>query len=213
MPQLTREIVLNAMSPTPWDFSNRILYDLCAKHPNHTDLGEVLAKILLIGRVYAAAIERRKTKADSDQNDHFYINNVAPAIQDSRMDEWLHRARASVPGTQAGFATLVETHEAVTRLCRKISGLEKRSLASKYLHFHVPQLFYIYDSRAVEAMRDFSKLLPRASRTAGNGDNEYRKFAEKCAGLAKLCASEYGLQLSPRQIDNLLLATQEAGAG
>jgi hypothetical protein len=43
--------------------------------------------------------------------------------------------------------------------CVRDSGLNKRSLASKYLHFHVPELFYISDSRAYDdAMRN-SELL------------------------------------------------------
>jgi hypothetical protein len=207
MQLLTHAAVLNAMSPSPWDFSNRLLYELCANHPAHSNTGEVLAKILLIGRVYAAAIERRRTTTDEDQNDDYYISNVAPAIQKSPMDEWLQEARIAVPGTPGGFATLVAIHSNVTNLFRKISGLEKRSLASKYLHFHVPRLFYIFDSRAVKAMQHFSSLLPRASRSEGAGDNEYRKFAEKCAHLTAFCRREFDLIPLPRHIDNLLLAT------
>ncbi|MGQ0578153.1 MAG: hypothetical protein ACT4PQ_04490, partial [Betaproteobacteria bacterium] len=94
----------------------------------------------------------------------------------------------------------------------EISDLEKRSLASKYLHFHVPKLFFIYDSRAVEAMREFSDVLPRAGRTDGTGDNEYRKFAEKCSALGAHCTNEFGLCPLPRQIDNLLLKVNEREA-
>jgi hypothetical protein len=199
------------MTPSPWDFSNRLLYDLCADHPAHSDTGEVLAKILLIGRVYAAAIERRKTKTDV-QNDDYYISTVAPAIQGSHIDDWLEEARIAVPGTPAGFATLVAIHGNVTTLFSKISEMEKRSLASKYLHFHVPRLFYIFDSRAVKAMRHFSALLPRASRSDGAGDNEYRKFSEKCAHLISLCELEFGLIPLPRHIDNLLLGMHASKA-
>jgi len=53
-----------------------------------------------------------------------------------------------------GFDTL----DLTKKLFSKISGLNKRSLASKYLHFHVPELFYISDSRAYDAMRN-SELL------------------------------------------------------
>src|SRR5471032_964744 len=206
MLEFTHDLVLSAMTPTPWDFSNRLLYDLCAYHPAHVSSGEVLAKVLLIGRAYSAAIERRKNKAYEDKNDDFYVNVVAPAIQSSQIDSWLKDARKAIPGTQAGFDTLVEIHSKVTTLFSDISGLEKRSLASKYLHFHVPKLFYIFDSRAVEAMRKFSSIVPRASHTEGSGDNEYRKFAEKCTYLAQICEQTFGLSLLPRQVDNLLLA-------
>ncbi len=205
MTQLTRDIVLQSMSPTPWEFSNQLLYKLCAQYPDHTDTGEVLAKILLIGRVYAAAIERRKNKQDDDQNDAFYIHTVAPTIQASQIDEWLYHARSVEPGTKESFTTLVNAHNNVTELFNKISGLDKRSLASKYLHFHVPKLFFIYDSRAAKAIRAFSYLLPRATRSDGIGDNEYRKFAEKCQHLVTICRTSFGLNLLPRHIDNLLL--------
>jgi hypothetical protein len=87
--------------------------------------------------------------------------------------------------------------------------MQKRSLASKYLHFHVPQMFYIFDTRAVKATREFSDVLPRATKLTGQGDDEYRKFAEKANSLARLCEDKFGLSLSPRQLDNLLLKVNE----
>lgn len=105
--------------------------------------------------------------------------------------------------------TMVAVHGQATRLFSEISNLQKRSLASKYLHFHVPTLFFIYDSRAVEAMREFSDVLPRAGRADGTGDNEYRKFAEKCSALVTYCSNTFDLCPLPRQIDNLLLKVNE----
>lgn len=209
MPYPDRQRVLRAMSPTPWEASNRVLYDLCREHPAHLDDSEILAKVLLIGRVYAAAIERRRNKDEDHENDRFYIDAVAPSIRASAIDEWLHDARTATPAGPAGLKTMVEVHGRVTGLFSDISNLEKRSLASKYLHFHVPRLFFIFDSRAVEAMREFSDVLPRASRSAGNGDNEYRKFVEKASSLTQLCEREYGLSMLPRHVDNLLLRVNE----
>lgn len=211
-PALDRSRLLRAMSRSKWDTSNNVLYELCSRYPAHIDDGEVLAKILLVGRVYAAAIERRRNKEDDHENDRFYTHVVAPAIISSGMDEWLHRARTAVPGTPHGTQVLVEVHGLTTSLFSEISDLEKRSLASKYLHFHVRGLFYIYDSRAVEALREFSAILPRATRTEGRGDNEYRKFAEKCNALVAYCESQFGLRPSPRQVDNLLLKVNEVGS-
>ena len=102
----------------------------------------------------------------------------------------------------------MKVHGLTTELFYGISGLEKRALASKYLHFHVPNLFYIYDSRAAEAIREFSSDLPRPSR-AGDGDDEYRKFAERCHHLRDLCAREFSLDLLPRHVDNFLLGFNE----
>lgn len=209
MPLPDHHRVIRAMSPSAWEASNRVLYDLCRDSPAHRDNGEILAKVLLIGRVYAAAIERRRNKDDDHENDRFYIDTVAPAIRGSAIDDWLHQARTATPATPAGLQAMIEIHGKVTGLFSEISDLEKRSLASKYLHFHVPRLFFIFDSRAVESMREFSDVLPRASRSEGNGDNEYRKFAEKATALVELCYREYGLSMRPRQIDNLLLKVNE----
>lgn len=207
MKALSQTIILDAMAGTPWDFSNKVLYELCERYPAHTERGIVIAKILLIGRAYAAAIERRKNKSSADQNDEFYLTSVAPVVMSSAIDEWLQEASVAVPGTLDGARAVLLAHGRVTELFSMISGLQKRSLTSKYLHFHVPQLFYIYDTRSVEAMRYFASFLPRASLTDETGDNEYRKFFKKCAHLVDHIRCEFGLQLSPRQLDNLLLAS------
>lgn len=209
MPTLTRERVLKAMDANLWDLGNQVLYDLCSDYPMHKEADAILAKILLIGRVYAAAIERRKNKEDGEENDNFYTGKVAPWLKKSKIDSWIADAKAVQPGTASALKTAVKVHGRTTDLFHKISGLEKRSLASKYLHFHVPKLFYIYDSRAAEALRQFSSELPRASRSSGDGDNEYRKFAEKCDHLRVRCENEFSLKLLPRHIDNLLLGTNE----
>jgi hypothetical protein len=205
MPTVKRAQVLDAMSPSPWDFGNLLLYDLCRDYPSHSDDPTILAKVLLIGRVYAAAIERRHTEGGSRTSDRFYIDKVAPTIRHSGIDSWLERARQAPPGNPDTLRIVIEVHSKTTELFGKISGLQKRSLASKYLHFHLPQHFYIFDSRAQMAIRAFSGLLPRASRWNGAADPEYRKFAEKCFHLIEHCAGRFGLRLLPRQLDNLLL--------
>ncbi len=126
MPTLDRSRVLRAMSPSKWDTSNNVLHDLCSRHRAHIDDGEVLAKILLIGRVYAAAIERRRNKEDDHENDRFYTDAVVPAIRSSGIDEWLHRARTAVPGTSHGTQVLMEVHGQTTRLFSDISDLENK---------------------------------------------------------------------------------------
>lgn len=199
------------MSDSPWDVANNVLYSLCTNHPKHQATGPVIAKVNLIGRTYAAAIERGKSKATSDDNDDFYVRTVGPAIVKSAIDDWLARARNAKPRTEDGFATMVDVHARTTDLFNRISGLDKRSLASKYLHFHVPDLFFIYDSRAVGAMSTLSHLIPRASRTLGEGDNEYRKFSEKCGHLVQHCQDVFGVTLTPRQLDNLLLRVAREG--
>jgi len=199
--------IQSAKSPSPWRIGNAVLYELCSSKPGHTDEADVIAKIWLIGRSYAAAIERRRNK--SDENDNFYVGTVAPAVARSSIDSWIQEAKKYDHPSAESWLTLLKVHHETTQLFSKISGLEKRSLASKYLHFHVPQLFYIYDTRAVEALRNLGGILPRAGKSGAPVDNEYRKFAEKCLSLQRHIENKYNILLSPREIDNLLLYVQE----
>lgn len=192
--------VRSALKPQPWDVGNRVLYRLCKQFPNHSESSAVLAKIWLIGRAYAAAIERRRNKATG--NDAFYLRTVVPKLLVSNIDIWIGETRAN----PRCFNTMVAAHGKVTRLFESISGLEKRSLASKYLHFHLPTVFFIYDARANEAIRRIG--LPKVKNHAfypKQADNEYRKFAEKCGALRSIVRHEFGVSLQPRQLDNLLL--------
>ena len=196
-------LVEQARNATPWDLGNQVLYDLCTKHPKHRSPAEVIAKVWLIGRSYAAAIERRRER--SDENDDFYVEKVAPAIIGSNIDNWISdvsvHGRISIGSkTSALFA-----HHQVTKLFSDITGLEKRSLASKYLHFHQPELFFIYDTRAVEALRKLSSPVGRATKKSEESDNEYRKLVEKCLRLQSFIQNEFNVSLTPREIDKLLL--------
>lgn len=198
-----RSSVEKARSPSPWDLGNDVLYELCRKHPSHREVPVVIAKVWLIGRSYAAAIERRREK--ETENDNFYVQTVAPTLLRSDIDTWIGSAAQYEMPSATSLDAILTTHAKVTELFNQISGLEKRSLASKYLHFHVPNLFYIYDTRAVEAMRVLSSVVGRASKGATLADNEYRKFSEKCLRLQKHVKEKFDIHLTPREIDKLLL--------
>jgi hypothetical protein len=76
------QVALNAHSV--WDFGNEVLYKLCHDHPNHTAADHIVAKAWLIGRAYAASLERRSGfKIESDT---FYVHRVVPAFQNSGLD-------------------------------------------------------------------------------------------------------------------------------
>src|SRR5690606_24597290 len=88
----------------------------------------------------------------------------------------------------------------------EITGLDKRSFASKYLHFHLPDLFFIYDSRAVTALGKYkikSKLSNKfKSKTI---DKEYANFFCKCFELKNIIDKLHNVQITPRHLDNLLI--------
>ncbi len=207
MPLDLRAAVELARLPSPWDVGNEVLYELCTRHPFHTEVPAVIAKVWLIGRAYAAAIERGRSKAEKteEENDDFYVKKVGSEIVRSEIDIWIKAARQYERPSTESFGTLLEVHHLTTQLFCKISGLKKRSLASKYLHFHVPGLFYIYDTRAVEAVRKLSAVEGCAGRATVPADNDYQKFAEKCLRLQQHIEEQFNVRLTPREIDKLLL--------
>src|SRR5260370_14929235 len=204
---LRRSRVRKAKRKTDWHLSNQVLYDLCIQYPGHADKQAVIAKILLIGRVYSAAIERRKSKVKGMSNNDLYLTDAAPKIVGNhfRIDGWINKARGQNPRGSTALRVTIDAHKDLTAQFHGISKQDNRSLASKYLHFHVPRLFFIFDARAVKGMREVSHIVGRASRTKGVGDNEYRKFVEKCLRLRDHCWSTFYIRLTPRELDNLLL--------
>jgi hypothetical protein len=198
--QISVEDVASVLAPWVWDLGNHVLYNLCRNHPRHTEEECIIAKIWLIGRSYAASIERRRGAAGS--GDKFYEQTVAPRIKASAIDGWINESRGGDPGTPATIAA----HKHLTDLFRSFTGLQKRSLASKYLHFHVPDAFFIYDSRARAAV---TKLVPRLNKLpdvdADRFDPEFKDFVRRCIWLRDHVREGHGVELDPRQIDKLLL--------
>ena len=155
---MQKKVLENIINNNTWDFSNKILYNLCSKHPKHTKKHEVLTKILFIGRIYAAAIERRKDKNKNESGDDFYIKKVVPKMIYPNLDEKIQQLNKYNRIDASNYIIILETHKYLSDLFNKLTKLDKRSLSSKYLHFHKPKLFFIYDSRVAAAL---SKCLPR----------------------------------------------------
>ena len=101
--RLTAKLLHRTLSKDdPWSIGNQVLYDLCLRYPYHAVDAEIVAKIWLIGRAYAASIERGRGKAaDSGlSNDRFYTGAVPKALRKSRLDEKL-KALAKVRESNA----------------------------------------------------------------------------------------------------------------
>ena len=203
---LLQNAVNHARNPNPWDLGNSVLYRLCQENSLHNEEQAVLAKIWLIGRSYAAAIERRKPGVEKEENDDFYIETVVPTIRDSSIDQWISEIKKYKKPTIESLNDILSVHANVTNLFAEISGLQKRSLASKYLHFHAPELFFIYDTRAVNRINCLSSRLSfqKSITTVEEHDHEYRKFFEKCLHLQSYIEKEFETLLTPRELDNLL---------
>jgi hypothetical protein len=202
---ISKKDVARAAANWDWDLGNSVLYDLCRKYPEHKNRPEVMAKIWLIGRSYSASIERRKNV--DKQAGPFFRVQVAPKIKKSRIDSWITSLAKISTIDETNAHKIIRVHAKVMRLFEQISGQEKRSLASKYLHFHKPNLFFIYDSQAKNGLSSLSSILPRSTRSEEIGDKEYRIFVEKCLVVRNYVSKRYpGFNLNPRQLDKLLLA-------
>src|SRR4051812_44925252 len=85
---LSASFVRSALRRDFGAIGNRVLYNLCAQNPRHSLPEAIGAKVLLIGRTYAAAIERRKNVDPKRAQRDFYPQDVVPVIRRSKIDQW-----------------------------------------------------------------------------------------------------------------------------
>jgi hypothetical protein len=192
---------------TCWDVGNTALYQLCKTYPDHNKQDEILAKIWIIGRSYAAAIERRKKFIKGYEGDSFHRLIVGPQMLAARLDEWLRPLNKLKRASHENAIQIIAAHKQLTDLFCEMTGLEKRSLASKYLHFHFPELFYLYDSRAAQQISKMS--VPVQKLSLEKHDSAYAAYFLRCLDLVKKIKLEHSITLNPRQLDNYLLGYGE----
>ena len=132
-----------------WAPLNETLYSLCRKHPDHTDIAGINAKLWIIGRTLASGIERmiKSTGVQGSSleqlSKHIYRNG---ATVDAIFNEV---ASVAEPLTPEKLETIAIAHGRFTKVLANKARKSRsaRSFASKYMHFHnraVP----IYDSYA-----------------------------------------------------------------
>ena len=191
-----------------WEFGNSILYQMCEDNPLHNDADVVIGKIWLIGRSYAAAIERRKN-ADDYQGDDFYYDAVAPKMLEigKELDSRIESLKNNTGIIADCVPEILSTHKYLMDAFMDLTGLEKRSLASKYLHFHCSEKFFIYDSRARAAI---GKIVKRPNKKILLGiddhDAEYGDFVCRMLELQEYLYEKLGTYEKPRAIDSFLLS-------
>jgi hypothetical protein len=198
MPALTHELVTKAVEDHTWDFANSVLYRLCKEHPDHTREEVIIAKVWLIGRAYAAAVERRRDVGDS-VGDDFYTKRVGPCFRD--LDPWFFEFKNH-------RLSVLQLHKKITDLLKRLAGLEKRSFTSKYLHFHFPGEYFIYDSYSDTSARKILResgirRQPRADQA--DFDLPYADFFARCEYLSQKVSELLGRHPSPRELDKVLL--------
>jgi len=204
MRQIVKADIDSAKAKSPWSLGNDVLYKLCRDHPTHDKSDAIVAKFWLIGRAYSAAIERRRNAAET--SDDFYVHILTDRIQKSGIDQWLSELPRKAGNPWFDLSPVISTHKRLMDVLATMTGLDKRSLASKYLHFHRPDLFFIYDSRARKAIRE---VTPKRCDTPDIEleifDREYLDFCRRAQWLREHVKSEFNEYLSPRELDSILL--------
>lgn len=196
MNQNSQSIALD--KPDLWSWGNEVLYRMCREEPGHTKLDVIAGKVWLIGRAYAAAIERG-AGGEAD----FYSTRVAPMMKDSDIDIWIASVRSIERLNGENAVEILRVHKQVTNLFNHISGLEKRSLASKYLHFHQSDAFFIFDTLANTKLREAMK--GRRFKVPTEFDTPYAEFVYR--GLwyrDNVLEPSLGREVTPRELDQHL---------
>jgi hypothetical protein len=211
MKKITKSII-EKNKITEYDLLNEQLYILCKKHFNHNSPDKILAKTLLIGRTYSAALDRGKDKnktteeKNKSKNVDFYKEVVVPIFNNTKIDTMLDKIKCSKKSNLTHL--ILETHKHLMDKLSKINSEDKRSFCSKYLHFHLPDLFFIYDVRAKSAINNLVKKREIKDQITmeANHDYEYEVFYRKAVYLQKKINDQYEIDVTPRELDNILLA-------
>lgn len=199
---------------------NDILYDMCARYPRHIDESEVLARVWLIGRSYAVSIERNGTEKmvlKTKVSDDFFVG-VAKIFIQGNFDVFLYKLKGIKSLNRKNIPIILKVHkEAMKFIHENITGDDRRSFVSKYLHFHFRNLFFIYDLRADEAIKDIFSKCEHSKKyfrdfskdILGNLDNKYDEayanFFIRCFALSEFLRKKCRFPRSPREIDNYLV--------
>ena len=200
---------INSGNPAYFCIGNEVLYKMCETYPHHDDIDIIASKVLLIGRSYAATVERGRTNNSIINNDDYYYEHIAPAFMGSEvLDQKLEELKLEKGDYIDNIDRVLYLHNEIVSICKKLKGLEeltKRSFASKYLHFHCPDKVLIYDSRAAAAIRKVVQRPNINEEWKTEYDSEYVDFCTRVIEMSKCIEERTGSRPCPRQVDNFLL--------
>lgn len=191
---LTREFITDALSQSVLDPKVRVLYDLCFMCRHHLRDEIVADKLRLIRRLY--------NDVPVWPGKPFSAEAAAHNLTQSSVDHWFG-ALSTAEDLDSGL--LLELHKRLMGVFDDITEEEARSLASKYLHFHFPELFYVYDTRIATAL----SLLMEGDcgfLALAEFDPAYGRFHACCRKLSERILPQVGRRLSPRELDRVLRA-------
>ncbi|MDR3394263.1 MAG: hypothetical protein P4L70_04615 [Parasulfuritortus sp.] len=191
-----REFIQDALASVIVDPRTRALYELCFMHRHHFQDDIVADKLRMMVRV---CVEQGLLVND------FSAELVAHRLGRSGIDRWF---ASLATAEHLDLALVFELHKRVMDVFSDLPEMQARSLAAKYLHYHFPELFYIYDAGLETAAFDLGEgecgYLARAEH-----DPIYGAFFSCCRKLADKLAPLAGHRLSPRELDLILRAWRD----
>lgn len=196
--------------------TDRHLGRICREHPGHAVPAEVMMKVLLIGRGYAAGLER-SIRADGSGRSGLLQATAHLTAHAEEIDLLLEGLPSEVDRLSARvLEPVLRVHGRLVEILRQITrdGKSTRSFASKYLHFHRP-VFPIFDQYVVAHLpRLLRSLPPEIRRPVPSGlfpapqcppiDRTYQAFVERMWQLQE-AASAVGAEPTVKELDFLIL--------
>ena len=191
-----------------WELSDKILYDMCRDHPTHSSRQEIIMKTLIIGRVYSVQLERRKNKGKLN-GDKYYEDMVIPTFKTSGLDGRLSKLRSKTL-TPTVFNEIFQVHKFLMDTIHEITDMDNRSFCSKYLHFHLPDLFFLYDSRLRQSVSILKGKISTEQKhefliNTSEIDIEYVEFYLKCYNLRTELETSLNRKLTIREFDTVMI--------
>lgn len=190
---LSREFIADVLAQSIIDPRTRALYELCFIHRDHFQDEIVADKLRMIVRLCAES---------GLAVPGFSPEYTAHRLGQSGVDSWF---AGIATAEQIDPALVFEMHKRVMDVFADLPADQARSLASKYLHFHFPELFFLYDSRVAAAAFAIGQgecgYLARSEH-----DPEYGRFFACCRKLTERLAAPAGRRLNPRELDRVLRA-------
>jgi hypothetical protein len=173
-----------------WRQIDKFLEDMCKKFPDHSNLNEVILKVTAIDRLYRAMLYRRRRN----------YRKIALGLMDSNIDDVLKHINGSL-----NLKNLPKVLEAAGIVAG--FGNPKRPrywvFASKYLHFHKPRLFPLFDSNAKKKCNSIANRLGLRNQSKVN-KNPYEAFCRQLLALQGILTRESGYKPSLSDFDKFL---------
>jgi len=179
------------------------IYLMCRNLPDHPSLEIARVKIGLVRRVPGVHAQSGRECASIHHDYHDDI--IGRILMDSRLDLLLDSLR-EIPSLNTEYlGEVVRCHAYLAEEIRKVTGLQSRALASRYLHFHLPRIVPIYDRQSALVLGKLCSNRIHRKDIPSCGDSAYSQFCSQILVLQKDLQENFDTRLNLRQIDRLLI--------